>query len=294
MLAVATEPANKFNADHLDRWLRPLALAERDLLWSVRAAYVAEDGNDVIETLIEWIRANGLDQIEPERARLAAITLAWLTSLSHRWVRDMATKALAILLVPRRALAADLIAQFAAVDDPYITDRVLAAAYGAATRNASDEGLSDLARAAFDAVFAVAPLPPHALIRDHARGIIELAAHRGVLPADIPLAQVRPPYPKGQALEVIGRDVLAGYVQDYSGSLFSDEICSSAVEDGDFACYEIDPLADIFCNCRARNMAALAGKSIRIGTQLRSARIPICCGRSARFSNLAANWLACL
>ncbi len=246
LLAVATEPANKFNADHLDRWLRPLALAERDLLWSVRAAYVAEDGNEVIETLIEWVRANGLDQIEPERARLAAITLAWLTSLSHRWVRDMATKALAILLVPRRALAADLIAQFAAVDDPYITDRVLAAAYGAATRSASDDGLSDLARAAFDAVFAVAPLNPHALIRDHARGIIELAAHRGVLPADIPLAQVRPPYPKGQALEVIGRDILAGYVQDYSGSLFSDEICSSAVEDGDFARYEIDPLADDF------------------------------------------------
>lgn len=244
LLAIATEPDNRFNAYHLDSWLKALPLPERDAQWSTRVTSLVEGP---VNTLIEWILANGLEHIELARARLAAITLAWLTSLSHRWVRDMATKALATLLVDRRELAAGLINQFADVDDAYVVDRVLAAAYGAATRRSSDEGLTELARAAFAAVFARDPLPTHALIRDHARGIIELAASSGVLPDDVPLDRARPPYPRGAPLETVTEEVLGGYVQEYGGGgLFPDQICSSAVADGDFARYEIDPLTDHF------------------------------------------------
>jgi len=246
LLAIATEPTNRFNANYLNTWLRPLGLPERDLQWSIRATSLADDSEGPINTLIEWVLANGLEKIEAERAHLAAVTLAWLTSLSHRWVRDMATKALATLLVDRRDLAAVLITEFADVDDPYIVDRVLAAAYGAATRRASDEGLPELARAAFAAVFAREPLPVHALVRDHARGIIELAESRGVLPFDVSLERARPPYPRGAPLERIRKKTLRGYVQDYNGNIFHDDICSSALEDGDFARYEIDPLASEF------------------------------------------------
>ncbi|QPL46915.1 ATP-binding protein [Halomonas sp. A40-4] len=249
ILAIATEPNNRFNADHLDRWLHPLLMPERDAQWSTRAMLLIEEseaGEEVINTLIEWILANGLEQIEPARARLAAITLAWLTSLSHRWVRDMATKALATLLVDRRELAAALIDHFADVDDAYVIDRVLAAAYGAATRCSSDEGLAELSRAAFAAVFARNPLPTHALVRDHARGIVELAASRGVLPDDVPLDCARPPYPRGEPLETITDEALSTYVQDYGRSVFRNQICGSAVEDGDFARYEIDSLASDF------------------------------------------------
>ena len=248
LLAIATEPDNLFNADHLDRWLQPLPMYERDIEWSIRATHIAVDGDGdgAIETLIEWVQANGLEPIELPRARLVAITLAWLTSLSHRWVRDMATKALATLLVNRRELAAQMIEKFANVDDAYVVDRVLAAAYGAATRNSSNEGLAELARVAFAAVFTNDRLPTHALVRDHARGIVELAASRGVLPADISLDCARPPYPGGRALETVTEETLGTYVQNYSGSLLRDEICSSAVEDGDFARYKIDNLAGDF------------------------------------------------
>src|SRR6185437_10401131 len=40
--------------------------------------------------------------------------------------------------------------------------------------------------------------------------------------------------------------VLDGYLQDYSGVRLRDDIVSSAVEDGDFARYEIDPLVGNF------------------------------------------------
>ena len=246
LVSIATEPDNAFNADYLDRWLRPMSLPERDELWSVRATYLATNEGHAIDTLIQWVLANGLNPIDPERARLAAITLAWLTSLSHRIVRDMATKALAVLLVRRHDLAAQLIEQFGTLNDSYVADRVLAAAYGGATRSHGDEGLAALAEAAFAAVFANEPITPHALVRDHARGIIELAAHRGVLPASVPLDRARPPYPKGSPLEIIDDAALAGFVQDYGGMILRNDIMSSAVEDGDFARYEIDPLAHRF------------------------------------------------
>ncbi|MAA73887.1 MAG: hypothetical protein CMN28_04180, partial [Salinisphaeraceae bacterium] len=246
LIAIATEPSNAFNADYLDRWLRPMSMPERDKLWSIRATYLAANEGNAINTLIQWVLANGLNAIEPSRAWLVAITLAWLTSLSHRIVRDMATKALAVLLVNRRELGSDIINHFAGINDPYVLDRVLAAAYGGATRRGDDEGLTALAEAAYSAVFANDPIQPHALIRDHARGITELAAYRRVLPTSISLDRARPPYSAGPPIEAISDDMLAGFVQDYSGSLFPDDIMSSALKDGDFARYEIDPLVQQF------------------------------------------------
>lgn len=246
LVAISTEPDNVFNADYLDRWLRPMSMPERDELWSVRATYLAVDDGNAIDTLIQWVLANGHNSIESERTRLAATTLAWLTSLSHRVVRDMATKALAVLLVNRSDLGVYLINLFGGLSDAYVVDRVLTAVYGAATRSSDDEGLARLADAAFSTVFAKDSIPVHALIRDHARGIIELAAYRSVLPTTVSLDSARPPYPIGSPLETISDEILAGFVQDYSGSLLRDDIMSSAFEDGDFARYEIDPLAHQF------------------------------------------------
>src|SRR3546814_10824619 len=53
MIAIATEPTNAFNADYLDNWLRPMSLAERDELWSVRATYHAKSEGNAIDTLIQ-------------------------------------------------------------------------------------------------------------------------------------------------------------------------------------------------------------------------------------------------
>src|SRR3546814_20491172 len=64
MIAIATEPTNAFNADYLDNWLRPMSLAERDELWSVRATYHAKSEGNAIDTLIQWVLVNGLTPIE--------------------------------------------------------------------------------------------------------------------------------------------------------------------------------------------------------------------------------------
>lgn len=246
LLAIATEPENRFNADHLDGKLRALPMPDRDQQWSTDVTRLAEEEGNPVETLIQWTLANALHPIEPARAGLVALTLAWLFSLSHRAVRDRATKALAALLVTRRGLAAELIRRFADIDDAYILDRVLAAAYGGALRSHSDEGLTELAAAAFDAVFARDPMPDHALIRDHARGIVELAACRDALPPGLDPERARPPYPTRRPIEPIGDEVIAEFKEDRGRGSFHDDIHGSAILGGDFARYVIDRVAGRF------------------------------------------------
>src|SRR3546814_3378606 len=83
MIAIATEPTNAFNADYLDNWLRPMSLAERDELWSVRATYHAKSEGNAIDTLIQWVLVNGLKPIEETRSEEHTSELQSLMRISY-------------------------------------------------------------------------------------------------------------------------------------------------------------------------------------------------------------------
>ena len=240
LIAVTSEPENAFNAEYLHRVLLDLPMPERDAQWSV---YVADEGDDEdspIETLIAWTRQNGFEAIEAKRAELAATTLSWLFATSHREIRDRATKALAALLAKRLALAARLIDRFKGIDDPYILERVIAASYGAALQGMTRDGLAELAQTAFTCVFDRPEPIVHVLIRDHARGLVELANVRGVLPSSFNMDLVRPPY-RSAIPAPVSEEIIETYKQEYSsGNFMSDEIVGSTVTDGDFARYVTD------------------------------------------------------
>ncbi|OHV81302.1 ATP-binding protein [Ensifer sp. LCM 4579] len=240
LIAIATEPENQFNARFLDRRLRAMSMPERDSFWSVRIIDEGETDDSPIETLIAWTLQNGFHPIEEQRAELAAIALSWLFTTSHRAVRDRATKALSTLFAPRLGIAARLIREFVSVNDPYVVDRLLAAAYGAALQGIDRAALPELAANVWETVFADGKPPVHTLIRDHARGIIELAAHYGALPAGVDLVKVRPPYQSAWPLEEVSSEMVEAYKQDYPSGRYTDSIVSSTVHDGDFARYVID------------------------------------------------------
>lgn len=244
LISVATEPENSFNILYLHELLRDISIAERDERWSI---YVAESGDSdshPIQTLIDWVTYNGSLSIDDERAELAAIALTWCFTTSHRGIRDRATKALSALLSVRLPLAVKLIRRFVGINDSYVLDRVLAAAYGAALQRRQSQGVGELASAAFEAVFGAKETLPHVLIRDHARGIVEFANAEGVLPADIDVARARPPYTSSWPLEEVSEETVERYVQKYKTGTFTDAIVGSTVHDGDFARYEIDPAVD--------------------------------------------------
>jgi hypothetical protein len=238
LIAISTEPDNIFNADYLHKNLVLLTMPERDTGWSIDIAELSLDEGSPLDILLTWAVESGFEEIDPERTDLAATTLTWLFSTSHRTIRDKATKGLSALLAPRLPLAITLLEKFRQVDDLYIKERLLAACYGAALQAKTQKNLGALALYVYQWIFADGKPPTHLLLRDYARGIIEYALHCGLLPTEISIDKARPPYQSQWPIEFISENDLAKY-----GEKYRDLIVRSASSEwlGDFAKYIISP-----------------------------------------------------
>ena len=239
LISISTEPSNKYNALFVHETLTKMAMPERDEFWSV---YLAERGLEgPVETLISWALQNDLRHIDEDRACLAATMLTWFFTTSHREVRDKATKALAKILSRRLLLAARLVGDFVKVNDPYVVERLLAACYGAALQGTEEAGLGELAQQVYDTIFADEKPPANALLRDHAQGIVEYAAWRGVLANSIDLTFARPPYQSAWPIEPVPDKLIDSFTDDRGHGTLRDAIVGSTVSElGDFSTYVID------------------------------------------------------
>lgn len=243
LVTVSSIPEHKLNADFLHSVLAKHPMAERDSFWSI-FLHNSSDETSAPQRLIQWARGiSNPEKVDDETVRLCGQTLAWMFTTPNRFTRDTATKALVALFTGRLQLAAALIRQFNTIDDLYVRERVMAAAYGAAMRSPSDTNLTLLAQTTYDLLFREAP-PVHILLRDYARGIIEFAVHQGVS-LDCDLARIRPPYTSDWP-SIPTEEEAAQYEADRSkGSYDSGElewgqhILWSSVMGGDFARYII-------------------------------------------------------
>lgn len=238
LIAISTEPENRFNAGYLHGKLSPLTMPERDSKWSIEICDLNLEDGSPLDILLSWAVDSGFEDIDPKRAELAAIMLTWLFSASYRTIRDRATKGLTSLLAPRLPLAILLLEKFRHVDDLYIWERLLAACYGAALQAKTQNNLGDLALYAYQWIFAEEKPPAHLLLRDYARGIIEYALHCGLLPKEVIIERARPPYKSDWPIEFVSENDLAKY-----GDKYRDRIVQSASSEwlGDFAKYVISP-----------------------------------------------------
>ena len=193
LVTVSTVPGHYCNAELLDTWLRRDTMAERDTWWSVYL-HRAWGEKGPVEQLVDWASSmTPNDQIEPAVVDLGAITLAWMLTTSNRFLRDKATKALVSLLTARLESTIRLVERFADVDDPYVTERLYAVAYGVAMRSMDVNSCGQLASVVYKHVFASGVPPAHILLRDYARGVIERAIYLG---SEVSLDEklLRPPY----------------------------------------------------------------------------------------------------
>lgn len=186
-------PGHKLNAHFLDRVLRSMAVAERDLVWTEWVRRRSETlANDVEAQRRRWED----DDRRSDADALAGLALAWLQTTSSLPLRDAATRALQRLGQGQPDLIFDLAERLLDVDDPYVVERVVAAAYGAAmTRQMPEPGspferalarwLSRL-QAAYLGVDAEHPTS-HVLLRSYVSGCFELASvlHPAALPTAI-------------------------------------------------------------------------------------------------------------
>lgn len=236
MLLVSTEPENLFNANWLHTNLWPSPMPQRDASWSVFLAVDDLHDGGAVVSLIDWAWEADASEVDEERLWLATVTLTWCLSTSNRAVRDRATKALVNLLSCKLGHAAALVDQFAGVDDPYITERLLAACYGAAMQGLDRARCRVLAESVWKNYFAEGKQPPlNLMTRDYAFGILLYAQTAGELPVQINLDACRAKFKSAWPLEAVTDEDL----KKYQGRGYGDSICSSTDQHGDFGNYTL-------------------------------------------------------
>ena len=207
LLQVACVPGHPFNAERLNKTLAQLRLPARDAHWT---AYINSRGSEdsILRRIVNWARSPQQEAVADDAVRLAAVTLAWCLTASNRELRDCATKALVALLRGRISVLVDLLERFNSVDDPYVTERLYAVAYACALSTTAPEALRVIASAVYGNVFADGQPPVHVMLRDYARGVIEVALDREVMPPQVDLNLVRPPYSSPWPVRIPSREAL--------------------------------------------------------------------------------------
>lgn len=194
LLLVAVSPGHPWNAEFLHKNLVRRKLNLRDATWSMFVFNEYSQEFSLLERLINWamIESNS-KRCDETSVRLAGIILTWMFTTSHRFARDRASKAAIRLLINHTHVLVDILTLFENVDDLYVLERLYCVAYGCAMRLADCEALRALAEHTYRSVFSHDDVIPHILLRDYARGIIEVAAARGAT-LSFDLQKCRPPY----------------------------------------------------------------------------------------------------
>ena len=246
LLSLSTEARHPWNADFLHRNLILLSLPERDAFWSIHLAVsdYEEDENEpesIVRTLIDWAQFGNLDDIEPERLRLTAVTLLWFTTSSNRKVRDQATKSLVRILSLCPVYLPQLIEQFYDIDDLYLLERLYATAFGVVSNIPDPERITEIAQKLYDKVFRTGQPVPHILLRDYARSTLEYALDHNLLPPDIKPQSFRPPYKSEWPIE----NPTQAELEKLEGDEYSSDIKSSLMGfPGDFGNYTMGCVHD--------------------------------------------------
>ncbi len=248
MFTVSCDSSHPYNARRLHDWLMRHSLPDRDTLWTIfindrYAEYRRYGTHTGIARLIDWAWHSELAKDADASAReLCALALAWFLTASNRYLRDAATKAMVGLLQHSLPTVETVLNAFSSVDDPYISERLMAVAYGCAMRNHEPQAVCHLAQIVYDRVFADGNPPPDIVLRDYARGIIELAAH---LSPDflVDTALITPPYNSEWPTDFPTSEEVANWCKPGSTSSVEEKGLSairfSLSDAGDFARYII-------------------------------------------------------
>ena len=243
ILTIAPIPENPFNADFLHLHLMKFEMAKRDAWWSI-FLHNEYGENSAVNRLIDWAWSDAdKAYISDESVRLLGTALVWFFTTSHRFLRDRTTKALVSLFADRIHVLCQVISIFARVNDLYVSERLYSVTYGCALRSNDSDAKTSLAQLVYDLVFKDGKPPCHILLRDYARGVVEVALRDGLNLVNVEPHKIRPPYKSEWPLQIPSEED----VRDY-GKLseeMSDEqwafrlIYNSVIENGDFARYII-------------------------------------------------------
>lgn len=182
LAAVSTKPKHPYHSRRLYDYLAGFPMPERDLQWSeyLRRRYASP----TIHRLLIWAQKLNVAHMTPESAGELVVLLSLVLTTVVRRDRDLATKAL-VMIGERfpEVLFAHVVTSLE-FNDPYVPERVLAAAYGTTMSLVDSELavtfrplLGTLAKILYESMFAphAHHATHHTLTRGYAVGIIRLA-----------------------------------------------------------------------------------------------------------------------
>lgn len=178
---IAGSPKHRLNAGFLHSVLYGQEVVDRDLSWT---EWTRNNAILLAEQLQRWTAEWGARTDRSDTDDLRAHSVAWLLTSTNRNLRDNATKALKYYGSPEPARLCKLATILLDTNDPYVSERVMAATYGAVTDHQMPEQASSLAPSlrAFLQQLSDRFLIPNALaptwniyIRAYIEGLIEYA-----------------------------------------------------------------------------------------------------------------------
>ena len=180
-------PGHRFDVIFWSKQLSALSMSERDLSWTEHVRNNRERFEELVKRFEETSRNDqDISELSSKRLHLLAEYIMWILTSTDRPLRDKATRALYWYgrRFPRKFFE-DLVMKSFTINDPYISERMLAATYGIAmARHNNFEDDSFIAevlplygRQLYENMFK--PNAPHAtthiLARDYAKRTIDIA-----------------------------------------------------------------------------------------------------------------------
>lgn len=207
LVGLATRPTHPYAATRLETYLAAQTMASRDRTWSEYLRRTDEQSN--VRRILAWAE-QATNQDESDVRNEIRLLSLFLTT-TNRPLRDRATRALVERGAKRPDVLFDEVLRSLAFSDPYVPERMLAAAYGVAMRFWADPhgdkvrtAIIPFARSLVKEMFAEnAPhATKHVLRRGYALGVMSLArrinpraiATRQMSLLSPPFAQIASPF----------------------------------------------------------------------------------------------------
>jgi hypothetical protein len=219
--SVSSDPEHFFNADSLHCYLMQFLMADRDSTWTTYLHDKNYEGS-AMQRLIDWAWLDkDKSYLSDESRLLAGKALSWLFTSTNIVFRDSATRALVVLLENNIPVIKQLLYDFKDVNDPYVYERIFAAAYGAVLRSDKLEDLEALSQHILTTIFKKDEVYTNVLVRDYARNIIEYAIYKNLFQLENPEI-IRPPYKSHFPATFPTNEDIDSYKYDYKSEGFKD------------------------------------------------------------------------
>lgn len=236
LLEVSMTIEHPFNALYLHTHLKQYSMPERDHHWTKWLNWASREDFSQMDRVVSWALSVSEQTADIKHIELASIVLVWSLSSSYMTLRDRATKALTKLFISNLGIYDFLLDKMHDCNDPYVIERLYAAAFGACCIEQSNERLSTYSESTYTKIFAEKKPPVALLTRDYALGIVELADAKGALCDEVILENCYPPFKNNVPKFDLNNEEVEAIAEACGGKQIFD---SASSEWGDYGKYSI-------------------------------------------------------